>query len=92
MDVFSRKTHRHLQRRHGGVCTIEDDDLQQIVGAALLLQGIQHALSIQTVRADDHDDREFRVRAFLHGAGFSKTGLKSIGQQLKGMYFFDFQF
>ena len=84
MDVFSRKTHRHLQRRHGGVCTIEDDDLQQIVGAALLLHGIQPALSIQTARADDYDDREFRMRALLYGAGFSKTGLKSRQERLKG--------
>ena len=84
MDVFSRKTHRHLQRRHGGVCTIEDDDLQQIVGAALLLHGIQHALSIQTARADDYDDREFRMRALLHGAGLSKTGGNSRRDGLEG--------
>ena len=82
-EILRCEAHRHLQRGHGGVCTIEDNDLQEIVGTTLSIQGIENALGVCTVRADDHDDRESRMRALLHDVGLSKTGLKSRQERLK---------
>ena len=84
VDVFSRKARRHLQHRNRGVGAVEDSDLQQIFGAALSIAGIENALGVCTVRADGHNYREFLVRALLHNTGFSKTGLKSRQERMKG--------
>ncbi len=75
---------RNFQSLHRICSTIEDNDLQQIVSTALSIQGIENALSVCTVRADDHDDRESRMRALLHGAGLSKTGGNSRRDGLEG--------
>jgi hypothetical protein len=64
---------RKIQRLHRVSGAIEYHDLQQIVGTTLAVQGVENALGVQAIRADDHHHRNDWADGEGHDEGLSKT-------------------
>jgi len=75
-EVFRGETGRHDQRGNRILRAIKDHDLQQIVRTTLAAQGVENALGVCTICADDHHNRNGRADGQDHGEDLSKTALQ----------------